>query len=46
MSSTETRKASHTRVTERIISDLEQGIRTWIKPLHTSATILNYGNNS
>ena len=30
--STESRKDVYTRVTERIISDLEQGIRTWLKP--------------
>ncbi len=27
-----TRKEVYTRVTERIISDLEQGVRTWLKP--------------
>jgi antirestriction protein ArdC len=31
MTSTE-RKDVYTRVTERIISDLEQGVRTWLKP--------------
>lgn len=30
--STESSKDVYTRVTERIISDLEQGIRTWLKP--------------
>jgi antirestriction protein ArdC len=30
--STESRKDVYTRVTERIISDLEQGVRTWLKP--------------
>ncbi len=41
MSSTE-RKDVYTRVTERIISDLEQGIRTWMKPWsveHTAGRI-------
>ena len=28
------RKDVYTRVTDRIISDLEQGIRTWLKPWH------------
>ena len=28
------RKDVYTRVTERIISDLEQGVRTWLKPWH------------
>ena len=32
MSSTDTRKDVYTRVTDRIISDLEQGVRTWLKP--------------
>lgn len=31
--STFDRKDVYTRVTERIISDLEQGVRTWMKPL-------------
>ena len=30
--STFDRKDVYTRVTERIISDLEQGVRTWMKP--------------
>jgi len=41
MSSTE-RKDVYTRVTERIVSDLEQGIRTWMKPWsveHTAGRI-------
>jgi antirestriction protein ArdC len=41
MSSTE-RKDVYTRVTERIISDLEQGVRTWLKPWsvqHTAGRI-------
>jgi antirestriction protein ArdC len=29
---TDSRKDVYTRVTERIISDLEQGVRTWLKP--------------
>ena len=36
------RKDVYTRVTERIISDLEQGIRTWMKPWsveHTAGRI-------
>ena len=40
--STETRKDAYTRVTEHIISDLEQGIRTWMKPwsvAHTAGRI-------
>ncbi|HWR53976.1 MAG TPA: zincin-like metallopeptidase domain-containing protein [Bryobacteraceae bacterium] len=32
------RKDVYTRVTERIISDLEQGIRTWLKPWHVEHT--------
>jgi antirestriction protein ArdC len=30
----EERKDVYTRVTERIIADLEQGVRTWLKPWH------------
>src|SRR5579871_2383147 len=30
----EPRKDVYTRVTERIIADLEQGIRPWLKPWH------------
>jgi len=29
------RKDVYTRVTERIIADLEQGVRTWLKPWHS-----------
>ena len=37
--STETeRKDVYTRVTERIIRDLEQGVRTWMKPWHVKHT--------
>ena len=32
MSNDSERKDVYTRVTERTISDLEQGIRTWMKP--------------
>jgi antirestriction protein ArdC len=32
------RKDVYTRVTERIISDLEQGVRTWMKPWHVKHT--------
>jgi len=32
--STFDRKDVYTRVTDRIISDLEQGVRTWLKPWH------------
>ena len=32
------RKDVYTRVTERIISDLEQGVRTWLKPWHAEHT--------
>ena len=35
MSSTETRKDVYTRVTAQIISNLEQGVCTWMKPWHT-----------
>ena len=28
------RKDVYTRVTERIIADLERGVRTWLKPWH------------
>ena len=35
------RKDVYTRVTERIISDLEQGIRTWMKPWHVEHTAGN-----
>ena len=30
------RKDVYTRVTERIIADLEQGVRTWLKPWHSA----------
>ena len=42
MSEHRDRKDVYTRVTERIISDLEQGIRTWMKPWsveHTAGRI-------
>jgi hypothetical protein len=42
MSTQANRKDVYTRVTERIISDLEQGIRTWMKPWsveHTAGRI-------
>lgn len=42
MSTQTDRKDVYTRVTERIISDLEQGIRTWMKPWsveHTAGRI-------
>ena len=42
MSNNSERKDVYTRVTERIISDLEQGIRTWMKPWsfkHTAGRI-------
>ncbi len=32
------RKDVYTRVTERIISDLEQGVRSWLKPWHVKHT--------
>jgi antirestriction protein ArdC len=32
------RKDVYTRVTERIISDLEQGVRSWMKPWHVKHT--------
>src|ERR1022692_4478109 len=32
------RKDVYTKVTERIISDLEQGVRTWMKPWHVKHT--------
>jgi antirestriction protein ArdC len=43
MSNDSERKDVYTRVTERIISDLEQGIRTWMKPWsveHTAGRII------
>ena len=30
--STESRKDVYTRVTDRIIADLEKGVRSWMKP--------------
>lgn len=42
MSTQTNRKDIYTRVTDRIISDLEQGVRTWMKPWsagHTAGRI-------
>jgi len=36
--STTDRKDLYTRVTERIIADLEQGIRPWLKPWNAGNT--------
>ena len=36
---TDRKKDVYTRVTERIISDLEQGIRTWMKPWSVEHTV-------
>ena len=38
MSNTENRKDVYTRVTERIVSDLERSIRTWMKPWSVERT--------
>jgi len=32
------REDVYTRVTERVITDLEQGVRTWMKPWHVKHT--------